>query len=413
MNKILLILFILLSSTRAQVLVLQDQAPVIPAAQAAIYKEVLALMDSAPEKALLKIKNLKEASVVFGLIEGIILKKQKKFAKAESVFKRTLKVAPSFYQARMNLATLYLEQDKTADALPQLLKIVQLGRADGWVWQNMAYCFREAGKYQAAEEALRQTRLYQVESSVIDKSLMNLKLLRKDYTAALILAQELVDLDSSDRQSWQVMIDCLQQLEKPALQDMVVYAKLFELSDSEQQRLAGMYFNEGLYADAARIYLRVKGELAPESRLQSAQCYLLIEQYAKALEVLTPAKYSSENMARFMEFRAAAFTGLQQSERALVELLKALKYDTQNGRIHFRIAVIYEEQGKRPQALDFYGRAAKDKALTVPAQLRKARLYALNKEYSLALEEAQKALAIEDSLSTRSFIIQLEKIINY
>jgi tetratricopeptide (TPR) repeat protein len=395
--------------------VVNGQIPTIPAEQEKVYKEVIKLMDSDADRSLELIGTIKEPSVVFELIKGMIYKKQQKTEAAEASFKKALQTLPSFYQARLNLAYLYLAQKKNKEALPHLLKIVQLGRAGGSVWQNISFCLIEAGKYQAAEEALRQTRIYQDDDRQIDKTLLSLKMMQKDYSSALKLASQLVDTDTQDKQSWKVMIDCQLQLKKhsDALKNMILYSELFESDNNEKNRLAGMYYNEGLYEDAAQIYLKVKGALLAKAKLQSAQCYLLIQEYDKVLKVLMPGteKYSPSQMSKRHHLRADAFSGLEKAGDALKELLTSLKFETQNGYIHFKIATLYEALDDTKNALDFYSRAAKEVALQPSSLLRKSRLYALNKNYEMALQEALKALSVDDSSSTRSFVKQLKSIV--
>ena len=403
-----LILLMLISVSYAQ----DIQKPVIPAEQAAVYKEIMNLRNSNPEEALKKIAALEKPSAAFDLIKGTILQGQNKIAAAEKAFKEALGKLPGFYEARKQLAYLQLRQDRYKEALGNFLRVIQMGRADASIWQNTAACYIVLQKFQAAEEALRQLRLYNADDKQIDRTLLNIRLAQKDYEGALKISTQLVDSDPADRSSWKIMINTYIQLNKSkkALENMILFGSVFRLGNEERNLLAGLYFNEGLYKDAAYYYNTVDGTLENSARLQAASCYNYIGEFDNCLKTLAEtAKYTPTEFARHHQLRAEAYTGQQKNEDALRELLQILKYDTLNSRVNFLIAQHYESKD-REKAQDFYSRAAKDSAFTVVALMRSARLYAMDKNYSLAVSQAEKAVEAENSNRTRSFLQKIRKV---
>ena len=388
--------------------------PVIPADQIETYNEVIKIMETQPSEALKKISEVNQPSPAFLLIKGILLKKQGNKKVAKESFQSALKELPLFYKARVHLAYLFLEEKNYKSALPHLLTIIQLGRGDGSTWQNLTICYMKLDKLKAAEESLRQLRLYKDDDRDIDLALMDIRWRQKNFQAAYGLAVQMVDSDITDKASWKLMINCLIQLDKEdqALKNMIVYSKLFKLDDTERNQMAGLYYNQEFYNEAAKLYQQVSGSLKKTAHLRAAQSLIYIDKYDQVLELLSkPLKsYSPGDFISYHLFRAESFAALNKKEDSLKELLQILRYDTMNGRVNFKIAELFEDKKDYESALDYYTRSSKDSDIAVISHLRSARIYALKKNYDLAIQSAQKADSIENSSRTKSFIQKLKTI---
>ena len=86
---------------------------------------------------------------------GVVRAKQERVADAERLFRRALSSLPTHVGAHINLAELLLSHDRSAEALPILLRAYKLAPERPEINLNLATLYEEKGNYQQAYEHLR------------------------------------------------------------------------------------------------------------------------------------------------------------------------------------------------------------------------------------------------------------------
>lgn len=411
--KIFLCLFILTSGLIAEV---KYQEPVIPAEEAKIYNEIIALRKNDLKTALDKFAELPQNySAAFDYLKAVILLELKLDNRAVTFLKLALKKLPTFYQARQTLAQILLNQSEYKSALPELLEIIRLGRADGQTWKNISYCHLELKNYGAAESALNQARIFLTDDDSLDKALLNIYMSTQEFQKAGLLAEKLLDKYKEEKQFWTIYIQCLlaDGKQKKALFHQEIMTRAFKPEEQDLKLLADLYYNEGIYLKAAQTYLKVEGSLSGKSTLMAARSFSYANDYRKVIGILKSTKdLSPANKAEFYTLQGQAHLHLEQHKEALSCLLNAVKYDSQNNSAHFSIAEIYEKSEQFEQALDFYSRASKNTNYFVSAKLRKARIYINLNQNIKALKEVEAVKAVDDSETTEQFLKYLKSVQN-
>jgi tetratricopeptide (TPR) repeat protein len=410
--KYLLLIFLSFSLGAAQPL---GTEPVIPAKEAALYRESVALLNEKPTEALSKLQAAKaDSSAAFDFLRGVAHQRLKQANDAEKNFQKALAKFPRFYQARLALSAIYLNREQTQKALTQMLEIVKLGMADGALWKNIAFCHLERKNYHAAWEAIRQARVFLPEEKSLDRLCLDIRLRQEDYAQARNLAAELLDKNPQEKQLWMTLVQCLLQLDKnrQALLNLELCDRLLGLNASERKLLGDLAYNEGLYGKAAENYLKIEGDenLSGDLELRAAHAYSSLGKPEKVIETL---KNEDKNLSPAQkeqrhQLRAAAYEQLQQSENALAEYRLALQYNALNALCLFKIAEFSEAAGDTESALDFYSRAQKDPRYRAAALLRKARIHLLEGRKRDALRDAQDALNHENTPANRAFLEQIK-----
>lgn len=408
--KVLILTLFLSLGLSAQI---QFQEPSIPAEQGKLYKEIIALRSSAPQEALSKFSELPENySAAFDYLRAVILIDQKLENRAKTFLKQALKKLPSFYQARLTLAQICLKNKEYKEALPELLEIIKLGRADSSIWKNISFCHLELKNYGAAKAALIQAKVFLPNNENIDKALLNIYMEMEEYNKAEKLAEKLLDTNKDDKLYWQIYIKSLlaNKKNKQALFHQDLVTRLFKADDQDLKLLADLYYNEQIYLKAAPIYLKIQGSLAGRATLMAARSYTYANDFEKVPGILKSTKLlSPSEKAEFYMLQGQAYLKLNKAEEALKSLLNALTFNSQDSYVQFLIAEIYEKDEQFDNALDYYSRAAKNKKFFVSAKLRKARIYISLNLNQNALKEVQAVKQVDNSESTASFLKYLKE----
>jgi len=85
---------------------------------------------------------------------GVIRTRQRRFAEAESLFKRVLTIAPDFVGAYRNLGELYALQGRSADAKAAYLKVHQLDPRDAKTSLALGIIYEETGEFDRSIEVI-------------------------------------------------------------------------------------------------------------------------------------------------------------------------------------------------------------------------------------------------------------------
>ena len=407
--KQLLCLLLMTSTVFAEI---KFQEPVIPAEQAKIYNEIIALRKTDSEAALAKFSELPQNySEAFDYLRAIILLEQKLDNRALTFLKQALKKLPTFYQARLTLAQILINQNEYKKALPEFLELVKLGRADGQTWKSISFCHLELKNYGAAEAALNQAKIFLPENENLDKALLNIYMEMAEYSKAELLAEKLLDKYQNEKKFWSIYIQCLlaNKKEKKALYHQEILTRAFKAESQDLKLLADLYYNDAVYLKAAATYLKIQGKLSAKATLMAARSFTYANDYKKVIGILKSTKdLSPANKAEFYTIQGQAHLKLDQEKQALESLLKAVKFDSQNSSAHFSIAEIYEKNEQYEQALEYYSRASKNSHYFVSSKLRKARIYINLNQHQSALKEVQAVKAVDDSEATERFLMYLK-----
>ena len=390
--------------------------PVIPQEEGKLYNEIVKLHEEKPLEALELFKQLEgEYSAAFDYLRAVIYMQQDKPQEAQKNFEAALKKLPTFHDAHLAMVKLLFDNQQSAQALPHLMAIVKLGRADGNTWKSVAQCHLNTKNPEAAWFAIQQARIFLPNDEKLDKVILNIRLEQEKYEEAISLIKAMLDKTPKDRKLWLNLIHaCIQSdKEKEALQNLEVFSRLFEMSATEQITLADLYFNAGLHKDAAKHYLGLaeKKDISKSALLRCARGLIAAEQTQKALDILklkNEKEWTLEHKEQLFILRGEIFRSMDKQDEALTEFNKVLKYNSLNPRALYFIADIHQQNKRFDDALDFYSRAQKDPAYTVASLLNTSRIYLLKKQYRLAEKTAYQATTIDNSPSTKNFYQQVK-----
>ena len=402
--KRLFLILILTAKLSAQI---NYQAPTIPAEEGKLYNEIVDLRSKDPQNALKKFSDLPEKySPAFDYLQAVILIDLKLEKRSTVFLKKALEKLPSFYQARLTLAQVFLSLKDYKSALPEFLEVVKLGRADGAIWKYISMCNLELKRYDAAELSLNQARLFDADDKTLDHALLNIFLVQEDYLKSEKLASQLLNKNPDDKDIWSIYIQSLlaNDKQKEALLNQDLKVRLFGKSNEDLKLLADLYYNSEVFLKAAEVYLKIEGELSGRATVQAARCYALTGSYQKVINILRdPDKLSPGLKEKFYTIRGEAELKLGNKKSALSDFKAALKFNSDNSYALFYAAEILEGLDQLKEALDYYSRASKNSSYFVSSKLRRAGIYLNLNKNALAMAEVEDVRKVDNSPSTEDF----------
>ena len=183
--------------------------PFVPAKERRNYERIHELIETKPIEALELIVTMKETySPVFDYIAGGIYLDQGKINDAEQVFLKAINKEAKFTRAHKALALLYLEQDKLDPALKHLSLTLAQGGGDAAIWKNLAFIHMKKENWQAAWFAFENVRLFEPESTNLDKYFLDIRMHQHDFSDALSISQEILKREPENKNVWMTMINC-------------------------------------------------------------------------------------------------------------------------------------------------------------------------------------------------------------
>ena len=381
--------------------------PTVPREQKVQYQEIIALMSKDTDKALEKLNKMDEQrSPIFDYLAGSLYLDKKDQSKALSQFNKAVKKLPEFTRAHKALAFIYLEQAKHKLALKHLSLVISQGSGDASIWKNLAYVHMSLENWQAAWFAFENVRLFDPENTQLQKYFLDIRMRQENYAEALLIAKEIIEDTPQDRNTWLTYISCLNQLNKSeeALANFILFEKLFELSDTEKLNLAGLYYSQENYLSAAKYFGQVEGELQADAKLRQAYALMNIQKFAEAAKILAALKVTEfKNKETYLQTYAQVQMNLGKTDDAIKLYREALKYNANNSMTLMAIAQLADQISDYEVAIDFYTRSMKHKDLMNNALLRRARIYLIQKQWSLAEDDARAVIDSNADKNSKAF----------
>ena len=284
--------------------------------------------------------------------------------------------------------------------------MISQGSGDASIWKNLAYVHMTLENWQAAWFAFENVRLFDPENDQLQKYFLDIRMHQENHAEGLLIAKEIIEDTPQDRNTWLTYISCLNQLNKSeeALANFILFEKLFELSDTEKLNLAGLYYSQENYLSAAKYFGQVEGELQADAKLRQAYALMNIQKFAEAAKILAALKVTEfKNKETYLQTYAQVQMNLGKTDEAIKLYREALKYNANNSMTLMAIAQLADQIADYEVAIDFYTRSMKHKDLMNNALLRRARIYLIQKQWSLAEDDARAVIESNADKNSKAF----------
>ncbi|YCM46266.1 tetratricopeptide repeat protein [Verrucomicrobiaceae bacterium 227] len=152
------------------------------------------------------------AALIFTL--GNLYYQNGRVADGEQAYKIAIKRFPEYRRAHKNLALLYARSDRLKEAMPHLMKAIDLGESDHLTFGLLGHAMLSEDKAMAAEAAFRQAYLLNPEEKDWKIGLAQALLAKEDWVQAASLMQTLIDESPEDATMWMQQANCFIQMDQ-------------------------------------------------------------------------------------------------------------------------------------------------------------------------------------------------------
>lgn len=388
--------------------------PKLNEADAATLQAATPFFDQNPGEAIRLIEGrlTPESSAALHFIIGTLEFQMGNDGGAIRAYREAIQKFPSFLRAYRNLGFALVKGQRTEEAVPVMLKTIELGGADGNVYGLLGYTYLQQESYGAALNAYNFAILHDPENR--DWFLGKLRCLMQfqDYQEAIGIIDELIRRRPRDGDLYLHQANAF--LGQNRLEDAAAnleIARRLGFATPKSLFLAGdIYSNIELTGLAAARYIEglktaTASELSPQATERAVRALLDRGAYTEGEEVVNAAlaredEFSEAARRRLLSYRAQLRLSSGDEAGAIDALEEIVASDPLNGRALLTLGRYYAERGKHEEAVYFFERAELDEEIRPDALIEHARSLVERREY----EAAAKLLRESVELSPRAYV---------
>lgn len=343
---------------------------------------------------------------------------------------------PDFLRARKNLGLIYVQDGNFSEALPHLVKCVELGGAGGDLYGLIGYCYLNGELYGSALDAYRMALLFEPDSKDWRLGKAQCLISLEKYDDAIAMLTELIQMDQSKKDFWLFQANAYLASEKSAEAAANLYlVDLMEKADANSKLLLGdIYVTLELPHLAVPQYLEV---LQSDETLSVTKALRIVEVLARstnwqAASEVAPKirekyaeKFSPLEANKFDSLRAEILFALDRKEEAVKALEELAQRDPLNGRVLLLLAGHYStnfrenldnNQSKADEfaakAIFLYERAAnlEDTSVKASALMRHGQILVRQKKYTDAVKFLDRSHALKPRDSLEKYLEQVRRL---
>lgn len=399
--------------------------PSVTAAERDLLQSILPEVRQTPASALNRLKNSIQpnSSAALDFMLGAIQYELGSFSEAEAAFKKAITKFSRFQRAYQLLGLTQLRQNRSSEAIPNLVQAVEMGGNDGALWGALGYGHILNQDWNAGRAAYERAISVNPENFEWRLGLAQCELGTSNYTNAIASLEKLSDLHPNRTEVWLYLANAYLGADRSIDAAMALEAaeKLGRRDLSTLLTLGDIYTNLEMIDPASQKYLAaltLNTAGALKSLPRAIDSWIRLEAWAAAELLIGKAKAASEWNAlsvaeRSQWIRLEALVAIHQGKDTTAEnvLLQALGLNPLDGAIALELARFYVRQEKWIQAASYFSRAQKQKDVEKSALIEEGRMWTLSGDWERGLEKYKKAQERFPDPRLQKTILELERSI--
>jgi tetratricopeptide (TPR) repeat protein len=363
--------------------------------------EIITLVETDVEAAIEALSQIikPDSSAVFDYLLGQMYLQNRSYKKAIAAYKRAVRKFPEFLRAYKNLGLAHIQLNQCKQAVPYILKVMEMGAADGLNYGFLAHCYLQDEKYASALTAYKNARLFQPDNLDWRTGEAQASLLAGKFTDAVILLDELIMAYPENGRYWMMQANAFMGLENNGLAaaNLEVVKRMDKASVQSLLLLGNIYVAQNMPRLAFPAYRAAlqQNEKPEFKKIQKAFDYLISgKEWQDANSLLADIKRAYPNKkSKIMEAKLAI--GMGNKKQAAQILQTIVDADPMNGSALLLLASNYWEQGDFERAEFMYERAVRLKEFAFEALRENARMAVAQNRLKHALNLLLEAVKIE------------------
>jgi tetratricopeptide (TPR) repeat protein len=384
--------------------------PEINRDEAQLFQELANIIGTDPNEAARRLRAAlrPESSAALDFTLGSILFQTGDLNAAARHYRDAIRKFPNFLRAYRNLGLVLLQQNQFADAIPIIVKAIELGDNDAMLWGLLGFAYLNTERPQAAMDAYRIAHVLQPANRDwrVGKAQAATRIDR--HPEAIALFGELLSDDPLQTNLWLARANSMIALgqEENAAHQLEIVRRMGRADASALRLLGDIYLNLQLPFLANVIYLEALNleQSLPVSTALTVSRNLLMfgafdeaEVFLEALERVHGPRLTDRQRLDTITFRAQIAIARGASDEAAALLEESLEIDPLNGRTLLLLGDHYGNIGDTAQAVFFYERAQTIDDVRYDALVQHGRLLVGLRDFGNAIPLLADALRMRPS----------------
>ncbi len=363
-----------------------------------------------------------DSNAAFDYLVGSLYYTQGNYSSAATYLKAALKKFPDFRRAHRNLSLIYIQQDRSNDAIKHLLRVIELGGGDGQSYSMLAYAYLTQEKYQSALSAYQLARMFLPDSLDVRRGEAQCLLMTEQIGPAIALFDELIAENPNEQDFWLFQANgyLSQEQLSDAIANLEIAHSVQPPAASSLSLLGDLYLSVDAYNLALNNYksaLQQDPNAKPEQALKPLRRLMQLSLYAEAREYLDlierklTSTLSPEQMAEKRVFDAQLQIATGDAEQGLAQLEGILKEQPLHGDALLLMAEVQLNRDAYEEATFYFERATSVPEAQINALIGLARTDVAQAKFKEALKHLQKSQRIKKRPDVAQFMASIEKVV--
>ena len=394
--------------------------PKISKEEQELFKSLASTIDRNPSAAASRLRGEigPDSSAALDYTLANLLVQSRQISEAKRRYKDAIEKFPNFYRAYKNLALVLVNEGEYDEALPHLLKGLELGGTDGALYGPLALVYLNRNKPKQALTAYNQALIFQPDNLQWQQGKLRCLMDIGRYTDAIALIEEMILEEPANNSywKWQANAYLSEEMTDLASANLEVIKRMGKADAPSLALLGDIYLNKGMNGLALDNYVAAaeKGELDPKRLLRTAEGFVRRRLWEQAAEYLARTEdYLSElnpdQQAAFRNYQARTAIGRDNLEKASGILEALVEEDPMNGEALLTLGNLRRELDQPEEAAFAYEQAAKIEETRVNALVEHARMLIGNKDYVEAIPLLERVVVLEPGPRYEDFLDRVEK----
>lgn len=361
------------------------------------------------------------ASATFDFTLANIHFQNEQLDEAAAQYRVAVEKFPKFRRAWKNLAFIYVRQQDFANAIPALVRVIELGESDSVTYGLLGFSYSAVENFLSAEMAYRMAIMLDPETMDWKLGLTRAFFKQQRYNEAIALTRQLISEDSERIDLWMLQANAYIGLNQPK-----EAAEIYELVDllggstfDSLSILGDIYVNEELYGVAADTYIRAL-EMAPDGHedraIRSAKVLAARGAFDETRSIVAKIDelygdtLGEDFRKEVLKLRGRLAVAEGASDEEVRILKEIVELDPLDGEALILLGQHASRSGDDEQAVFYYERAAGLEDFEADAKVRHAQLLVGQGKYQEALPLLRRAQQINYRENIQEYLEQVERV---
>jgi tetratricopeptide (TPR) repeat protein len=393
--------------------------PKITAEEQEVFKQLIPMMQNNPSGAAqqLRAAMTNDSSAALDYTLGNLHVQARNLPSAIQAYQTAIRKFPNFYRAYKNLALVMINEARYQEAIPFILKGLELGGTDGALFGPLGLAYLNTDKPQSALTAYDNALLFAPTSLQWQQGKLRCLMDLSRFNEAAGLLEEMILADSGNKNywTWQANAFLSEKEMSKAGANLEILKRLGKADAPALGLLGDIYLNEGMTEMALENYLLAadQEDLSAARLVRTAQGFANRRLWDEASTYLAKtssrlASLSPKEQSTFLTLQAQAAIGLGETENASTILEALISEDPMNGPALLTLGNLQTQLERFEDAAFSYEQAAKIDETQIDALIQHARMLISLRDYSPAVVLLQRVVLLQPGPRYENFLERVQ-----